>query len=302
MRRGLKGTRRAINKILFCSNFYQGQYGTDWHYADSFEVLGYKIKRISEQEAIGWKDWNYDLFIYMGGESPLSKKEIPIRSCYITLDLEIGLIRSFYILRANQWKYDFVFSPDGGNDEEFKRRGINHFWLKAGIWHRNCIRGNFKKEYAHDIVFVGQENYLAEWGYRKKLIDFLRKEYKDKFELYPKEKLIWGRELADLYTSTKIVIGDSINSPYYWSNRIYETLGRGGFLIHPEIKGLEKEFEYGIDFVPYKYGDFAGLKRKIDYYLSHSEERKKISDSGFKKCKKYTFLERAKEVIKICEN
>lgn len=43
------------------------------------------------------------------------------------------------------------------------------------------------------------------------------------------------------------MIGDSCfaGSPkgaYYWSDRIPETLGRGGFLIHPYVDGLGRQF------------------------------------------------------------
>ena len=59
--------------------------------------------------------------------------------------------------------------------------------------------------------------------------------------------VIRGKELNDLYATAKVVVGDTLckgfNYPYYFSDRLFETTGRGGFLIHPYIKGLEDYFE-----------------------------------------------------------
>ena len=94
-------------------------------------------------------------------------------------------------------------------------------------------------------------------------------------------------------------MGDSVNFPHYWTNRIYETLGRGGFLIWPEIEGFDayKPYEH---FIPYKMNDWKGLKEKIDYFLKKPEEREKISKSALNYTKKYhTLIQRSEELIKI---
>ena len=53
-------------------------------------------------------------------------------------------------------------------------------------------------------------------------------------------------QLNNLYANSKIAIGDSVcigfNHERYWSDRVFETIGRGGFIIHPYIKGLEEFF------------------------------------------------------------
>ena len=48
--------------------------------------------------------------------------------------------------------------------------------------------------------------------------------------------------LNDLIASCKVIIGESIIHPYYWSNRIYETIGRGGFCLHAYHEGIENEY------------------------------------------------------------
>jgi len=96
-----------------------------------------------------------------------------------------------------------------------------------------------------------------------------------------------------------VVVGDSVYSPRYWSNRLYETIGRGGFLIFPKIPGIDGEFTPYKHFVPYDYFDFDGLKEKIDYYISHDKEREEIKMAGFEHCKnKHTYRHRCEYLIK----
>jgi spore maturation protein CgeB len=113
------------------------------------------------------------------------------------------------------------------------------------------------------------------------------------------EDEIRGEVLNNYLASAKIIVGDSVPTPYYWSNRIYEILGRGGFLIHPKVEGLDKEFKPYKHYVPYERGNWSQLKEIIDYYLVHDEERKKIQMAGFRYCKKhYTYTKRVAELLK----
>ena len=90
-----------------------------------------------------------------------------------------------------------------------------------------------------------------------------------------------------------------VSYPDYWSDRIYETIGRGGFLIHPYIKGLEREFEDKKHLVFYEYNNLSQLQELIDYYLEHEDEREKIRISGHEFVKNnYTYKNRWESVLK----
>jgi hypothetical protein len=156
----------------------------------------------------------------------------------------------------------------------------------------------------HDVIFVGSKKYHTEWAYRPKLINWLEGTYKDRFEHYGNGgvKSVRGQELNDLYASTKVVVGDTLcinyDYPDYWSDRIYETLGRGGFLIHPYIPGIEKEFTDKEHVVFYEYNNFDQLKELIDYYLEHDDEREKIRLAGHQLVKNnYTYKHRWKSIL-----
>jgi hypothetical protein len=218
------------------------------------------------------------------------------------LDIYVGLERQKDIDTSPFWKTDFVFTPDGGHDRFFNKKGINHHYINAGVYGNECYIGNNRKEFEYDVVFVGSKSYHREWKHRQNLIHFLEKTYGKSFRLFPNDdfKCVRGNDLNDLYASAKIVIGDSLYSPNYWSDRIYETTGRGGFIIHPDIEGLSDEFEYGEEVVAYRHNDLDGLKFKIDHYLKHEKEREKIRKNGHEKTKNnYTYKDRCRDILKV---
>ena len=111
-----------------------------------------------------------------------------------------------------------------------------------------------------------------------------------------------GDALNALYASVGVVVGDSLPSPLYWSNRLYETLGRGGFLIFTEIEGLNEEYEPYKHFIPFKFYGFQSLGEKIEHFLKHPEEREKISNAAMEHTKKHhTLLNRCQQFLDIVQ-
>lgn len=199
------------------------------------------------------------------------------------------------------FKSQIVFSTDGGHDERWKEMGINHRLLRQGIYEPEAYIGKKSYPTKAEIAFVGGV-YEEIWPYRKQLIDELTKTYKDRFLHVGQRGEVRHDQLNNLCATVKIVVGDSVYSPNYWSNRVYEIIGRGGFLIMPMIDGLEKEFTPYKHFVPYTFGDFEGLKEKINYFLRADEERERIRLAGFEYCKaNYTYTHRVKDMLSILE-
>ncbi len=306
---------RSVNKVLYLGNFF-ADYLTETHMANSLEELGIEVVRINEKNCNEKKvresaEGCDTVFYQRTFGMPFDFTKLGIRSVSYTLDLYFGLSREVGISGNPFWKADYVFTVDGGHEETFEKRGIKHHYLPAGVYGKECTVGTFREEFACDVAFVGTYHYLKEWPYRRQLIDYLEKTYGSRFKLFgdvisnkdPGHKVkVFSNDLNDVYASAKVVVCDSINSPHYWSNRIYETLGRGGFAIHPKIEGLDKEFQYGVHFVPYDYGDFEGLRQKIDYYLAHDAEREKIRKQGQEYVKNHkTFVQRAQQMIAIID-
>ncbi len=297
-------------KIIYIGNF-SVHFTTENHIKQSFEALGWEVVTIQEDKMTEGtideilaiqKDCDFLLYTRTWARTDmlyrklLSKISIPTVSFH--LDLYIGLTRGKNLQKDSFFQSDYVFSADCGHQSEFKKMGINHIGLTPGVLHESCHLG--QKKWDYDVIFVGSETYHTEWSYRPKLIRWLRETYGDRFTMLPNKdfNLIRGEDLNDLYNSAKVIVGDSTYSPHYWSDRIPETIGRGGFLIHPYTEQMEESFELWKDFVPYTYGDFDTLKLLIDYYLEHPEEREEIRMHGMETVKnRHTYIQKVEFIL-----
>jgi hypothetical protein len=175
--------------------------------------------------------------------------------------------------------------------------------------------------FKYDVIFVGSKSYHHEWQYRTKLINWLEDTYGEHFALFGRDGKgeIRGDNLNRLYCSSKIVIGDTLSKnfkyPYYFSDRVFETTGRGGVIIHPYIKGLEECFKLPIlkqdgsldtskaEIITYPYGNFDYLKYLIDYYLKNEIEREEIRLRGFIRTQKdHTYTNRLRYILEIIKH
>ena len=286
--------------IVFLGNF-RVDFTSESHHAKSLESLGHSVLRLQETEErsenILKYAYNSDLFIWvhthgwktLGTVSmqkvlmKLQQKNIPTMTYH--LDLWLGLQRQQDLNKDPVYKYiQHFFTVDSQMADWFnKNTSVKGHYLPAGVFDQECY---YKpQKLLRDVIFVGSKTYHPEWPYRPQLIDWLSSNYR-KFEHWGGggKGVVRGDKLNKLYASTKVVVGDSLcpnfTYPDYWSDRIYETMGRGGFIIHPYISGLEREFTDGENVVFYEYGNFDELKKLIDYYLIHDAEREKIRIAG----------------------
>jgi hypothetical protein len=307
-------------KITFLGNF-RVDFTSESHHSKTLESLGHEVIRLQESEATAemvlqnamesslfvWvhtHGWNtLGRFTMQDVLLELKKHKIPSMTYH--LDLWFGLSRQKDLRRKPVYQHiDNFFTVDKKMAEWFNSQtSVKGHYLPAGVYDKECVYvpATFKE----DVVFVGSKTYHPEWPYRPKLINFLSQTYGKRFNLYGREgvKMVRGQDLNNLYASTKVVVGDTLcpnfNYPDYWSDRIYETIGRGGFLIHPYIPGLEKEFEDKKHVVFYEYNNLDQLKELVDYYLEHDEEREQIRKAGHELVKNnYTYKNRWQKILK----
>lgn len=253
--------------------------------ARSFEELGVEVWRVNEKlssaeifENIEHFKPDYILWTKLSVGEPQKVRDYCKKYktiCWV-FDLYFDYHRE-HKLRTPAFTADYVFTTDGGHDKEFKMLGINHKCVRQGIYEPECFY-EIKYEKENEVIFVGSDNpYNTE---RNQIIIKLSLSNKYRFKWIGRNSTneIRGTELNELYSKTKIVIGDSVYSPHYWSNRVVETLGRGGFLIHREVAGIKEAYPY---LVTYN-GTYEDLCAKIDYYLEHEDERADIISKNIK--------------------
>lgn len=313
-------------KIAFLGNF-DVPFSSENHHAQSLESLGHEVIKIPEQRATVWMiqeetqvKRKVDLFIWVHTHGwkvdhldqafeRLRRNKIPIISYH--LDLYMGIERWNEYKDSPLFDIDHFFTVDPQMAEWLTdhTRVKGHF-IPAGVYDKECYISKAPTGHAtqltRDIIFVGSRGYHHEWPWRPQLIDWLKETYGNRFQHWGGDGLgtIRGDALNKLYASTKIVIGDTLSPnfdyPNYFSDRLFETTGRGGFIIFPYIKGIEDYFKIGKELVTYEFGDFKDLERKINYYLVRDYERERIRLAGHERTKKdHTYKNRWQEILKI---
>lgn len=274
--------------------------------AQGFENIGCEVLRIKERAVFSQvppmiREFEPDFVLFakfdVGNPDWILNelKKSRIKTVCWVFDLYWGYAREYQIKSAPMFKADVVITTDGGNSERWKEAGINHFTVRQGIRSEECFMCDKEKKY--DIVFVGSANPHND---RQSSLSRLKDDYGDNFHWFGRADTneIRGTKLNELYGETKVVVGDSVFSPYYWSNRVVETLGRGGFLIHQDTPGLKEKYPH---IVTYKRRDYDDLKEKIDYYLSNDKERNDIIKKNFEWVKdNYTCEKQCQKVLDIC--
>lgn len=268
-------------KIAFIGKFIR--LNDEEYIARSFEMLGHEVRRIpQDKQAFDINEmliaFKPNIILFCKWKTP--KQTVPVilqmqragtkTVCWL-FDLYFNYGREYLVRNMSYFHADYVFTTDGGHQKQFLNMGIKHMCVRQGIYKPECVLLPFKK-IKYPLVFVGSENPI--YPERTRLIEKLKAEWfgrKDTNE-------IRGIELNDLYSKTGIVIGDSFYSPHYWSNRIVETLGRGGFLIHQDVPGLKEEYPH---IITYERGNIDDLRSKISYYLEHEQERREIIKKNF---------------------
>ena len=235
-------------RILYIGNF-EPSFSTETHVAAGLAELGVDVVECQENQTsvaeVERLACDVDLLLYTrtwsiaGGDAAALFDRLPIPSVSYHLDLYAGLKRGAGLRDDPFWRTRYVFSADGGSQAFFDRHNVRHFWLRAGVYGRECYIADPTARFSSDVTFVGSGRYHPEWSYRGRLISWLRQTYRGRFRKWgPPEETIRGHELNQLYASAKVVVGDTLclgpgerkTPPYqharYWSDRVYETLGR----------------------------------------------------------------------------
>lgn len=312
--------------IVFVGNFHV-DYSSETHHKKSLEALGHTVIPMQEGQVstnqIFEEARKADMLVWIHTHGWVTKplkltvsdvfvrlKELGVPTITYHLDLWFGIQRQKDLEEDPFYKQiGHFFTVDKLMADWFNENtDVKGHYLQAGVFDQECYYDpeTLKTE---SVIFVGSKGYHPEWPYRPQLIDWLRETYGKSFTHVSGDGdtgTIRGAQLNNLYAHTKVAVGDTLcinfDYPYYWSDRVYETLGRGGFIIHPYIKGMEEHFEDGEHLVFYEYGDFDQLKMLIDFYLENDVERERIRKAGHEHVKaNHTYKNRWETILQTLE-
>lgn len=299
MRASSPGQSRTV---AYVGNFTR-PWCTEVHVAGSLEQLGHRVVRFQENH-VDWaalpaaianvgadmwmwtRTWDIPHEPCLDAIARLRKAGVP--SVFYHLDRWWGLEREYQIHSEPFFRLDLVVSPDD-QAEQWAAAGINHLWMPPAVYAAETgpVPPN-PRRWPYDVVFVGSYPYPHKaWArYRHELITRLQRKHGRRFAVLPRRgQPIRGRDLQELYATVPVIVGDSclVGDPHrYISDRVPETVGRGGLLIHPHVDGVTDGTLYTDreHLVTYPLGDFTAMLGLVDHYLTHDTERETIRAAG----------------------
>lgn len=305
-------------KFILYGNF-SVDYCSEVHHALSIESLGHQVVRLQETDIptqqVLEQSLNSNGLIWIHSHGFVNKgrpmgevleilKNRGVPTIAYHLDLYMGLERwKEYETSPYLNKLQHFFTVDKLMADWLNvNTSTKGQYLPAGVLAQEAYALDLPK--IHEVIFTGSMGYHREWQYRPQLINWLKSTYGAKFKHYGGDGLgvVRGHDLNRLYSQTKVVVGDTLcpnfTYPHYFSDRLFEALGRGAFMIFPYIEGVRDMFTTD-ELVTYTYGDFWQLKEKIDYYLTHDEERETIRKAGHARAKReHSYTKRWETILK----
>ena len=255
----------------------------------AFEHFGHTVIRVYDGR---WNAEQYDIefdFLFFHHSTKLEEiAAVNIPKVFWCFDLMTDHPRRSKWVHTAVQTADLAFFTDGDCVKNYHDKSVR---LMQGAQE---IKIGTAQEEKHDITFAGTIG-----ANRRGFFHDISKH----FELHITNK-VYGNAFADLIASSKIIIApDAPIKPNYWSNRVYMVLGYGGFLLHPYIKELARQYEDKVDLVFYH--DRKDLQSKIHYYLDsyNDEERKTIADCGMTRTNlEHTYTHRCEVILQTVKD
>jgi hypothetical protein len=320
-------------RVAYIGNF-NPPFSTENDIAATLFSMGHAVVRLQEDEEIRWLEvlddlraQTVDVVLWTRTKSLAAEIDIKLQleMLYVArlndiptsgfhLDRWWGLDRQEDIFESPFFRCEHVYTPDNHHFEQWKAAGVNHHWMPPAIAPHNVHLGEPRDHFRSRIAFVGswQGGYHREWRHRSQLVHWLQGTYGNEVRLWPRrgEEAIRGRDLADLYASVDVIVGDSCLAPgadglpmtYYCSDRIPETLGRCGFLLHPYVEGItDGLWQSGKHLMTWAAGDWEELRRLIDETLAMDpDQRMGIAQAGWQHTgEHHTYRNRLEDILAL---
>lgn len=295
---------------------YLGRFAPWWaserEMAGGLRSLGHEVVELDEARPASWARLRADppdLVVWTPAEVARRSGDPTTLGCPVVgwhLDRWWGLRRAAELRRSPWLRCHLLVTADGGHPGAWEAAGVRHRWLPPAIDRSEAETGDRRDELVCDVVFVGSwAGYLPDWPHRFRMLTHLRQWYGPRFRAMPINGAhLRGRALSDVYASASVAVGDSClagGAERYWSNRVPETLGRGGVLVHPAVEGMKDHHVSGEHLLTWELDDWHGLRTVVDDALADDAGRKRIATAGRADVlERHTFDVRAAQLLAVC--
>ena len=213
-----------------------------------------------------------------------AKKRMPVVMYYD--DCIKGSSRSFEEVIKQGRQADIMYLTNRGEVAQYRERGVNARFITGGcdpVAHRMVDSPD--RSYQSDVAFIGRPNTPE----RAECMQVLARKFDlklwgsgwEKYGLSVAASDVYASEYRQICAGAKIMLGWNIDPSIdlYFSNRTWYTLGCGGFLLTAYTPNLEEIFERGKELDWFE--SVEECCAKIEYYLQHDEQRRKIARAGY---------------------
>jgi hypothetical protein len=170
-------------------------------------------------------------------------------------------------------------------------------WLPQGADGRVVGRGT-RRDRAKPLLFTGEVKNSGQGrqAWYNKLVDRFGP------QLTHYRNGVHGREMADAIASHHITLAPAQPvTDSYWSNRIWNALGFGAFLLHPYCARLADMYQDGHDLVFYH--DVEDMFAMIDKYIHEVDDRHSVAENGLNRTlAEHTYRHRCMELLATIKN
>lgn len=319
----LRRRRTSSLRFAYVGNF-DPEHSTENEYRKAIVAAGHEVILVQEskpgnfdQLAARLRSGGIDVVLWTRTRWPsmdfaemrrmlASARQMGVPTVGVHLDIWWGLNRADEIAEHPFFEVDLLCTADGGHDEVWRSVGIEHVWMPPAVSAEECEPIEPDSRFAAELAFVGSwQGYHPEHAHRAELVSFLNSKGA---RFWPERghPAVRGRDLRSLYATTSVNVGDSAFAGTglrnYCSDRIPETLGRGGFLIHPRVPGVTDGglVTEGKHLACWDAGDWAELDATIDHYLAHPDERRRIAEAGRAHVlAHHTYTHRVREIVEV---
>lgn len=237
-------------------------------------------------------DWSPDLFIWVSPKYhpiPEGIENAPFPTVAIVGDWNLG----FTGLRKNLQRFDWVFTDRKGV-EAFRRAGVAHvdYWPLFSTL--PDIENPLDTEKLYDVTMIGNLNHDVQRERAPWLRRIARMNGRYKVRLLTD---IYGGEYSRTLSQSKIVFNRSIRGEM--NMRAFEAPACGSLLFFEEENLEARDFlEDRIHCVLYNKDN---LEELVEYYLTHDEERERITVAGHHRIQQETKSHHFRLLLNLCE-